>query len=131
MAAIARRRRRTFAMKQHDRIARGATWLAALLLAAGLTACGERISDSRSEAPAQGRASPSAVVIGQAPAEPSGDPAGTTPVAPGTTEISKAEESRQKPQEGDNHSYSTTAPVTPQKAEGVNMTGDGNTGGKQ
>ena len=117
-------------MTQNDRIARGATWFAALLLAAGLTACGERISDNRTtKAPDQ--ASPSAVVVGQAPAPPSGDPPGTTPVAPGTTEISKAEETTQKPQEGDNHSYSTTAPVTPQKAEGVNVTGDGNTEGKK
>jgi hypothetical protein len=118
-------------MTQNDRIARGATWLAALLLAAGLTACGERISDTRANAPAAGQPSPSAVVIGQAPAEPTGDPPGTTPVAPNTTEISKAEESLAKPQEGDNHSYSTTAPVTPQKAEGVNVTGDGNTEGKR
>ena len=112
-------------MTQNDRIARGATWLAALLLAAGLTACGERISDNRTTKAPDG-ASPSAVVIGQAPAAPSGDPPGTTPVTQGTTEISKHEETTQKPQEGDNHSYSTTAPVTPQKAEGVNMTGDGN-----
>ena len=43
-------------------------------------------------------------------------------VAPNTTEISKSVESREKPQEGDNHSYSTTAPVTPQKAEGASAT---------
>jgi hypothetical protein len=110
-------------MKQHDRIARGTHWLTALLLAAGLAACGERISDTRTKAPAQTQASPSAVVIGQAPAEPSGDPPGTTPVAPNTTEISKQVETREKPQEGDNHSHSTTAPVTPQKADGVNTTG--------
>jgi hypothetical protein len=114
-------------MTHHDRIARGATWFAALLLAAGLTACGERISDTRAKAAPTTEASPSAVVIGQAPAEPSGDPPGTTPVAANTTEISKAEESTQKPQEGDNHSYSTTAKVTPQKADGVNHTGSGST----
>ena len=66
-----------------------------------------------------------ALGAGQAPAAPTGDPPGTTPVAPNTTEISKAEETTQKPQEGDNHSYSTTAPVTPQKADGINHTGDG------
>jgi hypothetical protein len=117
-------------MNQHHRIARGAHWLAALLLAAGLTACGEQISDTSAKAPADGQASPSAVVIGQAPAEPTGDPPGTTPVAGDTTEISKAEESRQMPQEGDNHSYSTTATVTPQKAEGVNVSGNGDTRSK-
>jgi hypothetical protein len=112
-------------MNNHDRIARGAHWFAAVLLAAGLAACGERISDTRAKAPQPTQASPSAVVVGQAPAEPSGDPPGTTPVAPNTTEISKKVESQDKPQEGDNHSYSTVAPVTPQKADGVNATGDG------
>jgi hypothetical protein len=109
----------------HDRIARSAHMLAALLLAAGLAACGERISDTRVKAPDPTKPESSAVVIGQAPAEPTGDPPGTTPVAPGTTEITKKVESTEKPQEGDNHSYSTTAPVTPQKADGVNITGDG------
>ena len=114
-------------MKMHDRITRGAYTFSALLLAAGLAACGERISETRSTTPPSTAASPSAVVIGQAPAEvkPEGqaEPAGVTPVSPNTTEISKATESRSKPQEGDNHSYSTTAPVTPQKADGVNTTG--------
>ena len=110
-------------MKQHERIARGATWVTAVLLAAGLAACGERISDTRAKAPTPTQASPSAVVIGQAPGAPGGETPGTTPVAPNTTEISKAEESTQKPQEGDNHSYSTTATITPQKADGVNVTG--------
>ena len=113
-------------MTHNDRIARGATWLTALLLAAGLTACGERISDNRTTK-APDEASPSAVVVGQAPAAPTGDPPGTTPVTSNTTEITKAEETTQKPQEGDNHSYSTTAKVTPQKADGVNRTGNGNT----
>jgi hypothetical protein len=112
-------------MNTQDRIARGAHMLAALLLASGLAACGERISDNQAKAPNPAKAESSAVVVGQAPAPPTGDPPGTTPVAPNTTEISKQVESREKPQEGDNHSYSTTAPVTPQKAEGVNVTGDG------
>ena len=110
-------------MEKHDRIARGAHTFAALLLAAGLAACGERISDTHVKGPQPANAEPSAVVVGQAPAAPTGDPPGTTPVAPNTTEISKFEETTQKPQEGDNHSYSTTAPVTPQKADGINHTG--------
>ena len=117
-------------MKQHDRIARGAHWLTALLLAAGLAACGERISDTRTKAPAQTQASPSAVVIGQVPAQPTGDPPGTTPVAPNTTEITKQVETNEKPQEGDNHSHSTTARITPQKADGVNTTA-GSEGGQK
>ena len=110
-------------MTQQDRIARGAHWLAALFLAAGLAACGERISENNAKAPTPANASPSAVVVGEAPAAPTGNTPGTTPIAPNTTEISKAEETRQKPQEGDSNSYSTTAPVTPQKADGVNSTG--------
>jgi hypothetical protein len=110
-------------MKTNDRIARAAYTFAALVLAAGLAACGERISDTRVKAPEPLKPEPSSVVVGQAPAAPTGDPPGTTPVAPNTTEISKVEETTQKPQEGDNHSYSTTAPVTPQKADGVNTTG--------
>ena len=114
-------------MNEQNRIARGAYTFAAVLLAAGLAACGERISDTRSKTPTPSAASPSAVVVGQAPAEPKAEgqaePAGVTPVSPNTTEISKTTESTQKPQEGDNHSYSTTAPITPQKADGVNTTG--------
>ena len=122
MAALLAAERKDIAMTQ-DRITRGAYTFAALLLAAGLAACGERLSDTHTKAPKQTQASPSAVVVGQAPAEPSGDPPGTTPVVPGTTEITKHEETTQKPQEGDNHSYSTTAPVTPQKADRMNTTG--------
>lgn len=114
-------------MIKQDRVVRGAYTFAALLLAAGLAACGERISDTRVKAPAASPPEASAVVIGQAPAEPKAEskvePAGVTPVSPNTTEISKVTESTKKPQEGDNHSYSTTAPVTPQKADGVNHTG--------
>ena len=110
-------------MIEQNRIARGAYTFAALLLAAGLAACGERISDTRVKAPEPLKPEASAVVVGQAPAEPSGDPPGTTPVAGNTSEITKAEESRKKPQEGDENSHSTTAVVTPQKADGINHTG--------
>jgi hypothetical protein len=123
MAVMPAAQLKDIAMEKHDRIARGAHTFAALLLAAGLAACGERISDTRVKAPEPAKPDSSAVVIGQAPAEPTGDPPGTTPVAPGTTEITKKVESTEKPQEGDNHSYSTTAPVTPQKADGINETG--------
>jgi hypothetical protein len=99
--------------------------LALALASAGLAACGDRLSDTRAKAPQPDKASPSAVVIGQSPAEPSGDPPGTTPVASGTTEISKTVENTQKPQEGDNHSHSTLAPTTPQKAGGDNTNSQG------
>ena len=94
--------------------------MAAAFLVATAAACGERISDVSSGTPAATPASPSAQVIGVKPAEPTGDPAGTTPVAGNTTEVTKHEETTQKPQEGDNHSYSTVAPNTPQKADGKN-----------
>ena len=118
-------------MTQHDRIARSAHMLAALLLAAGLAACGERISDTRVKAPEPAKPESSAVVVGQAPAVPTGaETPGTTPVSPNTTTITKAEENTEKPQEGDNQSYSTTAKVTPQKADGVNVTGSDDTARK-
>ena len=86
----------------------------AIVMAAGLAACKKETSRTALTP------DPSAQVIGQAPAPPTGDPPGTTPVAPNTTEVTKHEETTQKPQEGDNHSYSTVAPNTPQKAEGTN-----------
>ena len=91
---------------------------AALLVAAvaftGLAAC-ERHSDVP---PGPSTPDASAQVIGTPPAPPTGDPPGTTPVAPNTTEVTKQEETTQKPSEGDDHSYSTVAPDSPQKAGG-------------
>lgn len=87
---------------------------AALALAAlSLAACDRHAGVQHSAA-----ADPSAVVIGTTPAAPTGDPPGTTPVDPGTTSVTKKEETEQKPQEGDNHSYSSLAPTNPQKAQG-------------
>ena len=96
--------------------------MAAAFLVATAAACGDKISDVSSGTPAASPASPSAQVIGVKPAEPTGDPAGTTPVAGNTSDVTKREETTQKPQEGDNHSYSTLAPNTPQKADRENPT---------
>lgn len=104
-------------MKHHDRIKRATHTIAALLLAAGLVACGERITDTTSKAPSE--ASPSAVVIGQTPAEPTGDPTGTSPVAGNTSDVTRAEENRAKPQEGDSDSHSTQDPKSPMKSSGT------------
>ena len=93
----------------------GASMLAAAVAIAALAAC-----ERHDGLPAG--ASPSAKVIGTQPARPTGDPAGTTPVASNTTVVSKFDEITRKPQEGDNHSHSTEAVVTPQKADGVNHT---------
>jgi hypothetical protein len=81
--------------------------------------CGERLSDTSSHTPKPTAASPSAVVIGQAPAEPQAESAQTTSPAGAQGTLTKGEESATRPKEGDNHSYSTVAPVTPQKADGV------------
>ena len=89
--------------------------LAAAIAALGLAACHERTHDVP---PVTAAASPSAQLIGTTPAAPSGDPPGTTPVASNTTTVTKTEETTQKPQEGDNHSYSSVAPDNKQKADG-------------
>lgn len=85
--------------------------------------CGERLSDTSTKSPKPLAASPSAVVIGTAPAEPQAptqaDTAQTTSPAGARGELTKREESLTRPQEGDDSSHSTLAPVTSQKAGGV------------
>lgn len=96
----------------------GARVIALAFVIAGASACGDKLSDVKSGGPSAHPVSPSAQVIGTAPAAPTGDPPGTTPVAGNTTEVTKHEETTKKPQEGDNHSYSSVAPTNPQKAQG-------------
>ena len=95
----------------------GARVIALAFVVAGAAAC-DRISDTSSHTPAQPATTKSAQVIGTTPAQPSGDPPGTTPIAANTSDVTKKEESSGKPQEGDNHSYSTVSPETKQKSEG-------------
>jgi hypothetical protein len=102
------------------------TAAAAIVALAALAAC-ERHHDIPGAASTP---SPSGVLVGTTPANPSGDPPGTTPIAPNTTDISKTVETTAKPQEGDNHSHSTEATVTPQKADGTNPTSS-QSGGRQ
>ena len=94
----------------------GARVIALAFVVAGATAC-DRISDTSAHTPSQPATTGSAQVIGTAPAQPSGDPPGTTAVDAHTTDITKQEEIKGKPAEGDNHSYSTVAPQTKQKSE--------------
>ena len=107
--------------------ATGARVLAMMFIVAGVTACGERLNNTSAKGPSAGAVSPSAQVIGQAPAEPSAQPtretAQTTPPAGAQGDVGKLAESTKRPLEGDNHSHSTLAPNTPQKAEGKNDTG--------
>lgn len=101
----------------------GARVLALTFILAGAAACGDRISNTASHTPKAQAPSPSAVVIGQAPAEPappSSETTQTTPPAGARSDVSKAAESVSRPIEGDSDSHSTVAPATPQKADGVN-----------
>ena len=59
----------------------------------------------------------SAQVIGKVPADPTGDPPGTTPVASNTTEVSKSVESISMPQPGQPNDHSNVAPAPSQRAE--------------
>jgi hypothetical protein len=108
--------------------ATGARVLAMTFIIAGVAACdrGDR-NDAEVRQPAA--ASPSAVVIGTPPAEPAAVKTETAQTAPTSSaaqsDVSAKAESTKRPIEGDNHSYSTLAPTTPQKADGVNRTGDG------
>ena len=82
------------------------------VIALGLAACGERHRD----ADPLPKADASAVVIGVAPADPTGDPPGTTPVANNATEVSKAAESTAMPLPGQPNDHSNLAPNPSQKA---------------
>ncbi|HSK09359.1 MAG TPA: hypothetical protein VK911_07270, partial [Vicinamibacterales bacterium] len=103
--------------------AAGARVLAAMFIIAGAAACGDDATNvstrnggdgdatvaSRSDASESARersglpsdASSSAVVIGTAPAEPTPDNAATTSPPGGQSELSKGEQSRGMPNEGD------------------------------
>ena len=104
----------------------GARVVALTFVAAGLAACGERLSDTSSKTPKPVAASPSAVVIGQAPAEPLPDtvPVGSTgntaqTQAPaGTTEMSKSVESNSMPLPGQPNDHSNVAPLPSQHTDG-------------
>ena len=90
--------------------------LALSFVIAGLTACGDRISNTNTgKAPKAAEASPSAVVIGTAPAQPAGETVGTTAVAPNTSDLSKKVESVAMPQPGQPNDHSNLAANPSQK----------------
>lgn len=92
-------------------VPRACVAVAAALALVTLAACdrgGERLGQSN-------KPEPSTQVIGTVPANPTGDPPGTTPVDENTTTISKQSEVNTMPHEGDNHSYSSVAADNPQK----------------
>ena len=86
----------------------------AAALALGLAACDKKPNTQARTALAPDA---SAQVIGVKPGDPVPEPPGVKPVEPNTTEVTKHEETTQKPQEGDNHSYSTLAPNPKQKGD--------------
>jgi hypothetical protein len=97
--------------------------LAMMFVIAGAAACdhhhdGAQVSAKADATGLPASADASARTIDVPPAPPSGDPAGTTAVAPDARGISK-EAQQNGPREGDNHSHSSVAPVNPQKAQGV------------
>ena len=102
--------------------AAGARVVALTFVIAGLAACGDRLSHSASKAPKAADASPSAIVIGTAPAQPTGDPPGTTPVSSDTTEVTKSVESSAMPQPGQPNDHSNLAPKPSQKADEIAQT---------
>jgi hypothetical protein len=85
--------------------------LALTFVIAGLAGC-----DRRHEDPLPANASPSAQVIGTAPAPPTGDPPGTTPVDPDTTVIGKGTETTAMPLPGQPNDHSNLSPAPSQKA---------------
>ena len=89
--------------------------IALAFVVAGAAAC-DRISDTSAKTPAQPATTGSAQVIGTAPAEPSGDPAGTSPVASDTRDLTKKAESTQMPKEGQDSSHLTEAPNDSQRS---------------
>jgi hypothetical protein len=98
----------------------GARVLAMSFLIAGAAACGDRVNTSKTSTPPSNAASPSAVVIGTAPAQPGGaEPPGTTPVTSVNTnsEMSKSVESQSMPLPGQPNDHSNVAP-TPSQAAG-------------
>jgi hypothetical protein len=90
------------------------TSVAAALAVASLAACERHHNDGP---PAPLAASPSAQVIGVAPAPPTGDPPGTTPVSANTTEVSKAVEQQSMPLPGQPNDHSNLARLPSENAE--------------
>jgi hypothetical protein len=79
--------------------------IVAALALASLAACGEHNRDANPLP----KADPSAVVIGTAPAAPSGDPPGTTPVADASRQVSKEAEQAAMPLPGQANDHSNDA----------------------
>ncbi len=100
-------------MKTTNTPMRAALALGAALAFLGLTACDR---ESRTTTKAATTPEASTQVIGVKPAEPSGDPAGTTPVDGPQSDVKKKDESEKMPLEGQPNSHSSVAPDASQKS---------------
>jgi hypothetical protein len=95
---------------------RAALALGAALSFFGITAC-DRESHTRTTGAAATTPEASTQVIGVKPAEPTGDPAGTTPVDGPQSDLRKQTESEKMPLEGQPNSHSSESPQASQKAD--------------
>jgi hypothetical protein len=102
-------------MKPNSILTLAAATAAALALGS-LGAC-SKVGTHNDAARVSMAASPSAQLIGTKPAEPTPEPPGVKPVAGDTTDVSQEKAAQGGPKEGDNHSYSTLDPNSPQKGD--------------
>ena len=102
--------------------AAGARVVALMFVIAGLSACGDRLSNTTAKTPRAEGASPSAVVVGTAPGQPGGETAGTTPASSYTTEVTKSVETAAMPQPGQANDHSNEAAKPSQKADEIAKT---------
>jgi hypothetical protein len=91
----------------------GARVIAAAFIVAGMTACDRNKAAGARESAAP---SPSTTVIGTAPAAPTGDTPETTPVSKPQSELSKSEETKNMPLEGQDSSHMTESRNDSQRA---------------
>jgi hypothetical protein len=89
----------------------GARVIAVTFVLAGVTAC-----NRHDDVPAANAASPSTQVIGTPPAAATGDTPATTSVAADKKELTKSEESRSMPLEGQHNSFMTESQKDSQRA---------------
>jgi len=89
----------------------------ALVVAAGLAACDKKVGAKARTANAPEE---SAVVIGKAPAPPTGDPPGTTAVT-ADSEVSKSVESNSMPLPGQPNDHSNLSPRPSQQSDSADV----------
>ncbi|HEX4781030.1 MAG TPA: hypothetical protein VH301_09775 [Usitatibacter sp.] len=89
---------------------------AAALALGSLGAC-SKLGSHNDAARVSMAASPSAQLVGTKPADPTPEPAGVKPVVSGTTDVTQSQAAQGGPKEGDDHSYSTLDPNSPQKGD--------------